>query len=200
MNLIEGLQAASPLYIYLSLFGLLVLEGLGLPWVPYEPVFLVAALAAKTGKVNMLIAVLIGAIANLAGNIAGYKISRRAGLYLVERHGRLLGVGQPQLDAAHRWFERYGALTAFAARFIGIIRTPTIIGAGVAGMDLRKFTLASGIGGTLWCAVWLYGSFFVSQPLMDFLKRYGLWAAIGTLILFPMAMFILHIIGKKSKR
>lgn len=192
MAIVELLQAANPFYIYAALFGILVVEGLGLPWVPYEPLFLVTAIAAKTGKVNMLIAVLVGALGNLAGNIAGYQISRKAGLYLVEKHGRLLGVGRAQLEAAHRWFERYGSLTTFAARFIGIIRTPAIIGAGIAGMDLRRFMFYSGLGGALWCIMWLYGSALVSQPLLALLNSYGTWVGIATLLLFPIAMVISH--------
>ncbi|GAC66222.1 DedA family protein [Gordonia soli] len=90
-------------------------------------------------------------IAAILGDQCGYFIGRRLGSSVLE--GRLMRlIGPEPLERTHRYFEKYGALTVFFARFIGIVRTLTPLVAGFTGMPYRVFTLFSILGSFTWAA------------------------------------------------
>ncbi|MFW0784077.1 DedA family protein [Gordonia sp. CPCC 206044] len=90
-------------------------------------------------------------IAAMLGDQLGYLIGRRLGASVVQ--GRLMRwIGPEPLERTHRYFERFGALTVFFARFIGIVRTLTPLVAGFTGMPYRVFTLFSVLGSVTWAA------------------------------------------------
>lgn len=191
-NWVETLLGAPPALVYAALFLILILEGIGFPFVPFEPVFLAAGLMIDGGRADIVSATLIGAAGNLIGNLIGYRIGRGAGDLLATRGRPLLGVHPASLDAVKRWFARYGAATTFLARFIGLIRTPAILGAGISRMDPWKFTFWSGLGGTLWCLLWLAGSAALGMPLLGAIERYGWWATAIAVAIMLAAMVYFH--------
>ncbi|WP_124711565.1 DedA family protein [Gordonia insulae] len=89
--------------------------------------------------------------AAIVGDQVGYLIGRRLGSSVVE--GRLMSwIGPEPLEKTHRYFERFGALTVFFARFVGIVRTLTPLVAGFTRMPYRTFTLFSVLGSITWAA------------------------------------------------
>ncbi|MEP9414579.1 DedA family protein [Gordonia sp. VNQ95] len=100
------------------------------------------------------------------GDQCGYFIGRRVGRSVIE--GRMLAaVGPDYIDRTHRYFERYGPLTVFFGRFIGVVRTLTPLVAGFSGMPHRVFTLFSILGSVCWAAgIILLGYFLGQVPLI----------------------------------
>lgn len=189
---VETLLAAPPALVYAALFLILILEGIGFPFVPFEPVFLAAGLLIDGGRADIVSATLVGAAGNLIGNLIGYRIGRSAGDLLAARRRPLLGVHPAHLEEVKRWFARHGTATTFLARFIGLIRTPAILGAGISRMDPWKFTFWSGLGGTLWCLLWLAGSAALGTPLLGTIERYGWPATALALAVMIAAMVYFH--------
>lgn len=100
--------------------------------------------------------------AAIIGDQVGYAIGRRLGSSVVE--SRLMRmVGPEPLAKTHRYFERFGALTVFFARFIGIVRTLTPLVAGFTGMSYRVFTLFSILGSFAWAAGIITLGYFLGQ-------------------------------------
>ena len=77
----------------------------------------------------------IGAI---LGNAVGYEIGRRAGPAIFTRPDSRL-FSQHNVERAHAFFERYGALAIVLARFVPIVRTFITVVAGVGRMDRRLY-------------------------------------------------------------
>ncbi|GAB93425.1 DedA family protein [Gordonia rhizosphera] len=101
-------------------------------------------------------------LAAIVGDQVGYVIGRRIGTGVVE--GKLMRwIGPEPLARTHRYFERYGALTVFFARFIGIVRTLTPLVAGFSGMRYRVFTLFSVLGSVTWAAGIILLGYFLGQ-------------------------------------
>ncbi|MGA2883986.1 MAG: VTT domain-containing protein [Halobacteriota archaeon] len=50
-------------------------------------------------------------------------------------------IRRSKLDRAHAWFGRYGETTVFISRLLPIVRTFISLPAGVARMDVKKFSL-----------------------------------------------------------
>ncbi len=199
MNWWDALTQAPPGVVYAALFVLLVVEGTGMPLVPYEPAFLAAGILIHAGRMSLPLALAVGALGNLIGNLIGYHLGRTGGRRLVARYGHILGVSPARLATVERWFDRYGALTNFAGRFIGVIRTPAILGAGLARMDLRQFITWSAAGGTLWTFVWLSAAVAAGGPLVSLARRYGAWAGIAALLALPVAAFALYRLGRRRR-
>lgn len=96
------------------------------------------------------------------GDQCGYFIGRRLGDSVL--HGRVMKlIGPEPLAKTNRYFERYGPLTVFFARFIGIVRTLTPVVAGFTGMSHRKFTVFSVLGSVAWAAGIILLGYFLGQ-------------------------------------
>ncbi|KAF0970152.1 hypothetical protein BPODLACK_01205 [Gordonia sp. YY1] len=101
---------------------------------PFAPVWLVIPLVA---------------LAAVAGDQCGYLIGRRLGRGVVE--GRMMrSIGPEYVVKTNAFFDRFGPLTVFFGRFIGIVRTLTPLVAGFSGMSHRVFTLFSVLGSFVW--------------------------------------------------
>ncbi len=172
---VAGLLA--PREVYLSLFLLLVVEGAGVPFVPFEPAFLAAGLLIASGRMSLWGATLVAAAGNLLGNLMGYRVGRAAGRLLA--HRPLWGLTPERLRAAERWVLRHGGLAAFAGRFFGLLRTPAILAAGAARYDLLRYTLWSALGSLLWSLAWLAAATYLGAPALAWLERRGGWVVLA---------------------
>lgn len=178
MNWEAFLANLSPALVVAILFVTLVVEGTGLPWVPYEPVFVVVGQLAEVNRLNPLVAIAVGSAGNLLGNLIGYWVGRRAGRALVERHGHRIHLGEEEMRLVEGWFGRYGAVTTLVGRFFGVIRTPAILMAGLAGMDLRRYVLYSALGAAVWTAVWVYGAVTLDRLIPPRYDGLTVWFAL----------------------
>ncbi|MFI9506817.1 DedA family protein [Nocardia sp. NPDC052566] len=118
-------------------------------------------------------------VAAIVGNQTGYVIGKRTGHRLVARkNGRYINTRNLQRVA--ELLHKHGFLAVLVARWIPWVRTlcPTV--AGAAGMDHRKFTIASTIGAIIWAPVLLLIGYYAGS----FLERVP-WlmpGVIGTLV------------------
>ncbi|MDN5326740.1 MAG: hypothetical protein PWP41_1436 [Moorella sp. (in: firmicutes)] len=178
------------LHAYLALFGLLAIEGTGLPGVPFEPAFLAAGYLIERGEMSFWGAVLVGTAGNLLGNLVGYWLGARPGRGLIER---LLhrGWGEEGMTTARYWLARYGAAVIILARWFGPIRTPTILAAGVVGMETGIYALYSTLGAFTWTLAWQYASWKGTHYLLGWwqvYRRYATWWMDALLILAVLAI------------
>jgi membrane protein DedA with SNARE-associated domain len=94
---------------------------------------------------------LAGAVGYLVGAIVGWAIGLYGGRPLLERRGRLFHLPPEKLDRAERWFERWGDWAVFVGRITPVARSFVSIPAGVLEAPLRRYTVLTFIGSTLWC-------------------------------------------------
>lgn len=106
-------------------------------------------LAREFFNVHYLIIPFLIACAGVLGNLVGYWFGKKSGPYLYERKDTFL-FKQRHLHTAKEFYEKNGALTIIAARFLPIIRTFAPIVAGIVKMDYKKFTLYNIIGSFAW--------------------------------------------------
>ena len=97
-------------------------------------------------------AVAAGLLGGLAGSLASYLLGRWAGRPFLERYGRYLFVRRSELEAADRWFARYGPLAVLLGRLVPGVRTFISLPAGVACMPLGQFVAYSAAGAAPWTA------------------------------------------------
>jgi membrane protein DedA with SNARE-associated domain len=93
---------------------------------------------------------LAGTVGYVLGSVLGWGIGRYGGRAYVERHGRWLHVTPERLERAERWFERWGDVTVAVGRCVPVVRSFISIPAGIAEMELRRFTVLTTIGSVPW--------------------------------------------------
>jgi membrane protein DedA with SNARE-associated domain len=137
-------------YAALILFGFL--EAACIP-ISSEVTFGFAGVLAYQGKLNLVLVIIIGSLAELAGSYASYAVGRKGGKPLVQRLGRYVLVTQGDVDRAERFLAGRGAWAIPVGRMIPFIRAFISIVAGLARIPAARFGVLSLIGTVIYATV-----------------------------------------------
>lgn len=147
---------------------LLVVEGTGMPGVPFQPAFFVVAMYITQGKAPFLLCWILASLANLLGNVLGYLIGNKLGEAFVLKL-KFLRLEPDDVDDLRSLANKYGPWVVVISRWFGPIRTPTILLAGTIGMNLPIYTLFSSMGAFSWNFAWLWATWQGSRLLLTIL-------------------------------
>ena len=140
-------------YGLLAVFVLMVAESCGFPF-PSEVIMPTGGLLAATGHLQggLPAVIVAGALANLVGSLIAYWVAARFGEPLLLGPGRYIGIRRHHLELADGWFRRWGLLAVFVGRVLPVIRTYISFPAGLARIDLLRFSVLTFVGALPWCA------------------------------------------------
>jgi len=138
-------------YGLVAVFVLMVVESCGVPF-PSEVIMPTGGLLAATGHMNLVAAIVAGAAANLVGSLIAYVLAARFGEPLLLGPGRWVGIRRHHLEIAEGWFKRWGLLAVLVGRVLPVIRTYISFPAGMARVDLARFSILTFVGALPWCA------------------------------------------------
>jgi membrane protein DedA with SNARE-associated domain len=140
-------------YGLVAVFVLMVGESCGLPF-PSEVIMPTSGLLAATGHLQggIVAAILAGAAANLVGSLIAYGLAARFGEPLLLGPGRYAGIRRHHLEMADGWFKRWGLYTVLIGRVLPVVRTYISFPAGLARVDLARFSILTFAGALPWCA------------------------------------------------
>ncbi len=123
---------------------------------------------AKGDSAWMLaLAAFYGALGNLLGSWVAYWISFKGGRPLLKKYGRYVLVTQHEVDRAEVWFQKYGELAVFASRLLPVVRTFISIPAGIARMNIWKFSFYTFVGSYPWSLGLAYGGYKLGENWED---------------------------------
>ena len=137
-----------------GLAGVLILmafESCGFPF-PSEVIMPTAGLLAAAGHMNLELSILAGALGNLLGSLAAFGLAARFGEPLLLGPGRWVGIRAHHLELADGWFQRWGLWAVLIGRVLPVVRTYISFPAGLARIELGKFSLLTFVGALPWCA------------------------------------------------
>jgi membrane protein DedA with SNARE-associated domain len=138
-------------YGLVAVFVLMVAESCGVPF-PSEVIMPTSGLLAATGHMNLVAAIIAGAAANLVGSLIAYGLAARFGEPLLLGPGRYLGIRRHHLEIADGWFKRWGLLAVLIGRVVPVVRTYISFPAGLARVELARFSILTFVGALPWCA------------------------------------------------
>ena len=182
-----------------GIFVLMVLESACIP-VPSEATMLFAGFNVARGEYSLLTATAVGSVANLVGSWIAYAVGYYGRVDLLEKHGRKLHINPKHLEAADRWFERYGGATVFWTRMLPIVRTFISLPAGVARMPFWRFSVLTLAG----CVPWVLMLTYIGQQAG---ARWERWKdslhyvdyAVAALIVFGAAYLLLRARARSAR-
>jgi membrane protein DedA with SNARE-associated domain len=136
---------------------------------------------------NFWIVVIIATIGNTLGSLVAYAIGAWGGRPFLERYGRYMLIREHELEAADRFFARYGAATVFIGRLLPIVRTFISFPAGVTRMPIGKFIVYSTLGAFPWSVALVWAGLQLGAnwvTIRDMLKPFDLAIAAAVVVVF----------------
>jgi membrane protein DedA with SNARE-associated domain len=133
------------------------------------------------------IVVIVGTLGNTLGSLVAYAIGAYGGRPFLERFGRYLLIRPHEIEAADRFFAKYGAATVFFGRLLPIVRTFISFPAGVTRMPLRRFVAYSTAGALPWSIALVLAGQQLGARWTDIrhaLQPFDLAIAVAVVVLF----------------
>ena len=144
-------------YGYFALIVLAIVESAMAP-IPSEVTFGFAGAfctvaVGGSSHFSVWAVILIGTVGSLIGSIIAYEIGRTAGRTIVDRWGKWILLTHKDLDAAERWFAKYGAISVLVGRVLPVVRSAISVPAGIAEMKRGPFMILTTIGSFVWVSL-----------------------------------------------
>ncbi|WP_210611314.1 DedA family protein [Priestia flexa] len=192
LSLVEALKQ-------LSYFG--VILALTFEFVPAELVLPLVGYWVYQGDMNLYLAILAGTIGGVFGPLTLYALGRYGGRPLVLKYGKYFLVKEKEIDAADRFFDKYGAGVAFFGRFIPGVRTAISLPCGMAKMNVWQFSIYTFVAMLPITALYVYLGYKLGPKWEDvgpIVSQYMQPIGIGLLIII-VVFFIFKYMKKKQK-
>jgi membrane protein DedA with SNARE-associated domain len=184
-------------YGLVAVFVLMVGESCGLPF-PSEVIMPTSGLLAATGHMNLVAAIIAGAAANLVGSLIAYGLAARFGEPLLLGPGRYVGIRRHHLEIADGWFKRWGLLAVLIGRVLPVVRTYISFPAGLARVDLARFSSLTFVGALPWCAALALVGYELGKNY-DRISGPVEKAAIGIAVLVVLVVIIWYLRGREPR-
>jgi membrane protein DedA with SNARE-associated domain len=182
-----------------AIFVTMTAESAGIP-ISSEIVVPLGGALASQGKLNFVLVVLVASLANLAGSLIAFYLTRRYGERVVlSRAGRWMGLSKGHLRLANRFFDRFGLWAVFFGRLLPIVRTYISFPAGVSKMGYVWFSVATVAGAIPWNFVLAYAGLQLGQHwevVATTMQPFVIPIGIGVVILLGVAWWFGRKLGE----
>ena len=184
---------------YAGIFLMMFLESSFFPF-PSEVAMIPAGYLAHQGQMSLVFAWCAGTAGSLAGAVFNYYLCYFFGRELVLKYGKYVGITKVKMRKFEAFFKRHGEISTFNCRLIPGIRQYISLPAGLAKMNLFKFSLYTTLGAGIWVAIliavgWYLGKNYDKSAFSHIVV--ALLAAVGLLT----TLYIVYVkrLSKKSK-
>jgi membrane protein DedA with SNARE-associated domain len=140
---------------YSGVVLMMAIESACIP-LPSEVIMPFAGYLVSTGRFNLQLVAVAGAVGCLLGSYLAYYLGASGGRWFLLRYGRWVLIAPHEIEIADRFFERWGAPAVFFSRMLPVVRTFIAFPAGVARMRLLPFTIYTLAGSYPWCLALAY--------------------------------------------
>ena len=150
-------------------------------FLPSGALLFTTGIFVATGNLNhnFFIVCMILSIASFLGNLTGYWFGKKTGPLLYKRKDSGF-FRQSHLNAAGRFYKKYGGLALTAGLFFPIIRTFAPIVAGMIRLNFSRFMLFTLAGSVLWIMTFVSAGYLVGS--IPILKNYLIYIIIAIIL------------------
>ena len=155
---------------YAGVALLMAIESANIP-LPSEVIMPFSGFLVFTGQFNLFWVSIAGGFGCLLGSLLSYWVGAVGGRPLVERYGKYILLSKHDLNLSDKWFARWGMPVVFVGRLLPVIRTFISFPAGIAKVNIWKFSLYSFVGSVIWSYFLAWIGFKLGEN-WDSLKSY----------------------------
>jgi membrane protein DedA with SNARE-associated domain len=83
--------------------------------------------------------------------------------HLIQKYGKYILISEHEYERSEKWFRKYGENIVFFSRILPIVRTFISLPAGIAKMNIWKFSIYTFIGSLLWSGLLTYLGFTLGK-------------------------------------
>ena len=178
---------------YIGIFALMMAESALIP-IPSEIIMPFSGYLVSIGKFNPVFVIIAGSIGNLVGSLIAYIIGIKLGREIILKYGKYVLLKKSHLDWTESFFKKYGNKSTFVSRLLPAIRTYISLPAGIAKMNLKKFSIYTFVGSIIWSAMLTYVGIALGQEWIK-IRRYSDY--IDGLVIIGIIIIIIIIVKKK---
>ncbi len=145
VNLVDGMG-------YIGIFVMMFLESSFFPF-PSEVAMIPAGYLASIGKMNLIVAIIVGIAGSLAGALFNYFLALKLGRGFLLKFGKYFFISPQTIEKTEKFFQNHGPISTFTGRLIPGIRQIISFPAGLAKMDMKHFVLYTVLGAGVWVVI-----------------------------------------------
>ncbi len=180
---------------YVGIFLLMAIESSFIPF-PSEIVLIPAGYLASQGEmsIGMILTSALGG--SMVGAYTNYYLALKLGRKILVRYGKYFFIKETTLQKMDSFFAKHGAISTFIGRLIPGVRQLISIPAGLARMNMVKFSLYTAVGAGIWAIILILLGYYIGENqelIHTYLKQITI-AVVGLLIVLAGYYY------KKQKR
>ncbi|MBM7620842.1 membrane protein DedA with SNARE-associated domain [Bacillus tianshenii] len=190
-------------HFFLSVFevftGLGVLGialGLMIEIIPSEIVLGYGGYLISKGEVGFMGATVAGVVGGTLAQLFLYWAGSIGGRPFLEKYGKFVFIHPKHLDISERWFQEYGPIVIFTARFIPVVRHAISIPAGIAKMRFVPFLFYTVAAVIPWTILFLFLGFQLGENWRD-IKQVAQPLVIPIMILIILGAITYFVFDRK---
>lgn len=134
---------------YFGIFIMTFLESTFVP-IPSEVTMIPAGYLVHQGQMSLFMVLFASITGTIGGALVNYYIAYHYGRRFLYAYGKYLFFGHDKMEKLDKFFASHGEISTFTGRLIPGLRHFISFPAGLAHMDLKKFSLYTAVGGGIW--------------------------------------------------
>ncbi|MDR0761882.1 MAG: DedA family protein [Campylobacteraceae bacterium] len=181
---------------YIGIFILMAIESSVFP-LPSEVVIIPAGYLAYKGEMNYFLIVIAGTLGSLAGACFNYYLALKLGRTLLLKYGKYIFIRPHHLETVELFFRQHGEISTFSGRLLLGVRHFISLPAGLARMNIAKFSFYTILGSFIWVNILALLGYFIGEN-QELIERY-LTFIIIFLIIAIIIIGVIYIWGKRLR-
>jgi membrane protein DedA with SNARE-associated domain len=182
---------------YMGIFLLMFLESTFFPF-PSEIIMVPAGYLAFKGEMNLYIIILVGILGSITGALLNYYLAMIFGRKFILKYGKYFFIKEETLAKLDTFFSKHGEISTFTGRLIPGIRQLISLPAGLARMNIAKFSFYTALGAGIWVVVLVIVGYLVGSNealISEYLKSATLVALISVILIT-----VFYVMRNKKRR
>lgn len=158
---------------YPGIFILMAIESSFIPF-PSEIVLVPAGYLASQDKMNIWLIAINAIGGSMVGALINYYLAYFVGRRFLQKFGKYFFISEKTLHKMDDFFEKHGSVSTFTGRLIPAVRQLISIPAGLAHMNIVKFSIFTALGAGLWAMVLILLGYFIGENqelINEYLKQ-----------------------------
>jgi len=177
---------------YIGIFVMMFLESSFVPF-PSEVVMVPAGYLASKGEMNLILSIIVGIAGSLFGALFNYFLAVKFGRGFLLKYGKYFFLKEDSLEKLDKFFKEHGEISTFTGRLIPGIRQYISFPAGLARMNLFKFSFYTSLGAGIWVIILALIGYYIGQNedlVKQYLQNATILAVIGVVVIALIYIFI----------